>query len=174
MSGLRIRIRWDKKIVGVCSSTFVWQSRQVPTFLRSTEMCIRDRDYQTLLSLLLTLLCAVIAAPVFASDAQTLSLIHILLTDPVVQLNSLYKGFSVQRDVENAYLAQTIADGEQMCIRDSFYIVIAQHEIAENIGIALFFYQSDRYLIPKTAHILIDEKKRNAGHHTGNYNNAIK
>lgn len=28
-------------------------------------------DYQTLLSLLLTLLCAVIAAPVFASDAQT-------------------------------------------------------------------------------------------------------
>ena len=41
-------------------------------------------DYQTLLSLLLTLLCAVIAAPVFASDAQTgaqdiqlLSLIHI-------------------------------------------------------------------------------------------------
>lgn len=41
-----------------------------------------------------------------------------MLTDPVVQLNSLYKGFSVQRDVENAYLAQTIADGEQTYAAD--------------------------------------------------------
>ena len=44
MSGLRIRIRWEKKTVGACSSTFVWQSRQVPTFLRSTGMTFRSRS----------------------------------------------------------------------------------------------------------------------------------
>ena len=54
-----------------------------------------------------------------------------------------------------------------------FILSFAQHEIAENIGIALFFYPSDRYLIPKLLTYLLT-KKRNAGHHTGNYNNAIK
>jgi hypothetical protein len=44
MSGRLIRIRWEKKTVGACSSTFVWQSRQVPTFLRSTGMTFRSRS----------------------------------------------------------------------------------------------------------------------------------
>ena len=48
-----------------------------------------------------------------ANPTLAKAFVQIMLTDPVVQLNSLYKGFSVQRDVENAYLAQTIADGEQ-------------------------------------------------------------
>lgn len=41
------------------------------TFTYSFGVSPDAMDYQTLLSLLLTLLCAVIAAPVFASDAQT-------------------------------------------------------------------------------------------------------
>ena len=53
-----------------------------------------------------------------ANPTLAKAFVQIMLTDPVVQLNSLYKGFSVQRDVENAYLAQTIADGEQTYAAD--------------------------------------------------------
>ena len=53
-----------------------------------------------------------------ANPTLAKAFVQIMLTDPVVQLNSLYKGFSVQRDVENSYLAQTIADGEQTYAAD--------------------------------------------------------
>lgn len=53
-----------------------------------------------------------------ANPTLAKAFVQIMLTDPVVQLNSIYKGFSVQRDVEDAYLAQTIADGEQIYAAD--------------------------------------------------------
>ena len=88
-----------------------------------------------------------------ANPTLAKAFVQIMLTDPVVQLNSLYKGFSVQRDVENAYLAHVNdASFEHMVQPKLVYISLptengglyskaeltALHDVCTRCGLYLF------------------------------------